>query len=152
MMPSAKVRGTENRRNKRVRVTDRDANQSHEVVHRIRNTLAVLLEPSQVVELHIPNTRKATVSGYFNDPDKLARVAATWDGQAAGVYVTLNPVSTDLLARAANRTVDYAKHTTADRDITSRQWLPIDFDAVRPSGISSTDEEHEAALDRVRQC
>ena len=32
-----------------------------------------------------------------------------------------------------------------------RRWLPIDLNPVRPAGISSTDEEHTAALDRARQ-
>lgn len=47
---------------------------------------------------------------------------------------------------------EYARETTADRDILNRRWLPLDFDAVRPAGISSTNVEHEAALDRAQQC
>jgi hypothetical protein len=57
-----------------------------------------------------------------------------------------------LLARSANRLTEYAKHTTADVDIIARRWLLIDFDPVRPVGISSTDPEHEAALGRARVC
>ena len=44
-----------------------------------------------------------------------------------------------------------AKHTTSDIDIVRRRWLILDFDPVRPSGISSTDEEHRAALSRVEE-
>ena len=69
-----------------------------------------------------------------------------------GYYVTLNPVRTDLLARAVNRVIRFAKHTTNDSDILSRRWFALDFDPVRPSGISATDAEHEAALDRMQQC
>src|SRR5207247_1842544 len=36
-------------------------------------------------------------------------------------------------------------------DILKRRWLLIDFDPVRPTGISSTDAEHEAALKRARE-
>jgi hypothetical protein len=118
----------------------------------ITGALAVLLEPNSVVELRSPNTNRQTVSGYFNDHKQLAQAAAGLSGTVPGVYVTPNPVRTDLLARAANRIVPYAKKTTGDSDILSRRWLLIDFDAVRPSGISATDVEHEAALERARLC
>ena len=36
--------------------------------------------------------------------------------------------------------------TTSDADILRRRWLPIDIDPLRPSGVSSTDEEHGLAL------
>jgi hypothetical protein len=66
------------------------------------------------------------------------------------VYLTLNPVKRDLLARASNRLESYAKHTSSDNDITERRWLLIDFDPVRSAGISSTDAEHDAALERAK--
>jgi len=116
----------------------------------IRAAANVLLEPGAVYEVRIPNTRRGTVSGYFDDLHKLAEAAAQWSGQAPGVYVTLNPVNPDLLARSANRLTEYAKHTTSDADIIKRVWFPIDLDAVRPAGISSTDAEHDAALQRTR--
>src|SRR5690606_18531656 len=36
--------------------------------------------------------------------------------------------------------------TTADGDILRRRWFPVDIDPVRPSGVSSTDAEHQASL------
>ncbi|MCX6694580.1 MAG: hypothetical protein NT074_08580, partial [Methanomicrobiales archaeon] len=39
--------------------------------------------------------------------------------------------------------------TTADEDIVRRRWLPIDIDPVRPSGVSSSDQEHEAAIEKA---
>ena len=48
--------------------------------------------------------------------------------------------------------VPFAKHTASDGDIVRRCWLFIDFDPVRPAGISATDAEHEAALERARRC
>lgn len=116
----------------------------------IRRALQLLLEPEQVAELRVLNTRRGTVSGYFNNLGKLAPPAANLSGQAPGVYVTLNPINPDLLARANNRVREYVKETTSDADILARRWLPIDLDAVRPAGISSTSLEHEAALDKAR--
>ena len=59
----------------------------------------------------------------------------------------MNPA---LLSRRANRIktrLSKKDATTADTDILRRHWFPIDVDPVRPSGVSSTDEEHQAALD-----
>jgi len=82
----------------------------------------------------------------------MAKSAAAMSGKAEGVYVSLNPVKPDLLARASNHLIDFAKHTTSDRDVIRRLWLLIDFDPVRSAGISSTEAEHEAALEPAGQC
>lgn len=46
---------------------------------------------------------KKTVSGYFDDHEALAREAKNLDQEGFQVYVTLNEVNPDLLARAVNR-------------------------------------------------
>ena len=114
----------------------------------IRGSLSCLLEEGSVAELRVLDTRRGTVSGYFTDFDQLAVAAAQMSGTAPGVYTTLNPVNPELLARSANRLKPYVKLTTADGDILGRRWLRIDLDATRPAGISSTDQEHEIALDK----
>ena len=111
----------------------------------IKRAIAVLFQPGNVVELRALDVAGKIHAGYFNDFERLATEAARLSGLAAGVYVVLNPINPDLLARAANR-ITIAKNLTQDKDITSRRWLPIDIDPTRPSGISSTDAEHEAAL------
>ncbi len=107
------------------------------------------MEPGAVHELRIPKAgREKTVSGYFNDPLKLAQCAAELDatGTYAGVYVTLNPCNPALLARCCNRVRSYAEITTSDHDILKRRWLLIDCDPKRPAGVSSTDKEHGTAI------
>ncbi len=116
----------------------------------IKYALGLLTEPGQIVELRIPKVggRKRTDSGYFDDPQDLAAAAQRYNGRDTA-YVTLNPVNPDLLARAANRMREYADTTTSDADIVRRLWFPVDVDPIRPADISSTDEEHSAALARV---
>jgi hypothetical protein len=92
-----------------------------------------------------------THSGYFDDHTLLAEQVEALDGDpsVAGIYVTLNDVNPALLARRANRIklrLSRKDATTADADILRRRWFPVDIDPVRPSGVSSTDEEHDAAL------
>ena len=127
----------------------------------IQRALGLLLAPDDVVELRVLEARTTSYrnphveSGYFDDWGKLVEAAATI-GKAKGWYVCLNPVNPALLARAANRIRPVGKEpTTSDSDILQRRWLPIDLDAVRPAGISATDEEHKAALDfalLIRDC
>ena len=92
-----------------------------------------------------------TVSGYFDDPQKLSEALQGIE-TAKGIYITLNPVDPALLARASNRLRKPSRgESTSDTDIVCRRWLPIDVDVQRPSGISATDVEHDAALNRARK-
>jgi hypothetical protein len=115
--------------------------------------VARLFRRRDLIELRVPNSKRGTLSGYFNDPEKLIAALSEADKlQPSGVYVTLNPIrSPELLARSANRLLHFARHTTSDADIGVRRWLPLDFDPVRAAGISSADDQHEAALERARQ-
>ena len=116
----------------------------------IARALAVLFEPEAVVELRVPKTAAGTVSGYFDNPQALTKAILRQNGNA-NVYLTLNPINAALLARSANRVQAHAKTTTADHDVIHRRWLLIDCDPVRPAGVSATDAEHAAALERAMQ-
>jgi putative DNA primase/helicase len=112
----------------------------------IARTIALLRTPGGVIELRIPRTPAyKTESGYFDDPGALITAAIKANGHAAGLYTTLNEVDPALLARAKNR-LKLAKATTTDANIRRRRWILLDFDPTRPTDISSTDAEHDAAL------
>ena len=119
----------------------------------IHETARTLFAPGTVVELRILNApRQGTVSGYFDRPAPFVQAAQRWSGKVPGVYATLNPCTPDLLARAANKLKDHVRTTTSDSDIVQRVWFPLDFDPVRPAGISATEAEHAAALERAAAC
>jgi archaellum biogenesis ATPase FlaH len=119
----------------------------------IEHTATTLLQTAPVLEIRIPNTpRQGTVSGYFDNLQAFTQAAREWSGKAPAVYTTLNPCTPALLARAKNRLKDRVKSTTSDNDIVQRRWLPLDFDPARPAEISSTDAEHDAALERAKAC
>ncbi len=91
-------------------------------------------------------------SGYFDNPDAFVEAAVEADArEPTGVHFTLNELHPALMARSDNRIVDRPPHTTSDADVRRYRWLYIDCDPVRPSGISSTDAEHEAAIERARK-
>ncbi len=119
----------------------------------IKAACSTLFIPGQVTEVRALG-KWGTASGYFNDVEKLASAVQILEnrGEYAGIYVTLNPVNPDLLARRANRMetkLSRSDSTTGDADIISRRWLPIDIDPVRPSGVSSSGSEHEAAIEKA---
>lgn len=119
-----------------------------------RRFLSLLFdEPGRVVELRVPKPagRRWTIAGYFDDPEALVRAAAKIDGCAEAVYVTLNPLNPALLARAANVTKSPMSTTTADHDVQRRHWLLLDFDPARPKGVSATDAEHDASIERAKE-
>ena len=114
----------------------------------VADAIRCLFEPGQVVELRAPKAGKSgTISGYFNDHQKLAQELAGLSGDVGAVYYTLNPVNDSLLARANNRAKTNSTNTTSDApdNIIGRRWLLVDCDPVRPSDISSTAEEKQSA-------
>jgi hypothetical protein len=121
----------------------------------ILDALRLILEPGQVTELRsldavtAADRRPHVEAGYFNDPEKLTRAAASIV-HAKGIYFVPNPVNPALLGRAVNKLRPAPKgESTQDADILCRRWLLIDTDPVRPSGIASTDAEHQGALARA---
>ena len=128
---------------------------SDDQVAEITRTLELLLEKDAVYELralkvlHNGSGRPFTVGGYFDNEQLLAESAAKLSGKADGVYITLNPTRRGLLARAANRIRPIADGDgTKDHEVAYRRLLLIDVDSKRDRGISSTDEEHRAAIER----
>ena len=120
-----------------------------EMIYRAITTLAA---PGQVTEVRAFSDT-TIASGYYNDPVQMASdIDALSTAGYTGIYVTLNPVRPALLARRANRIklrLSRTDNTTADHDIISRRWLPIDIDPIRPAGVSSSEEEHTAALKKA---
>lgn len=98
-----------------------------------------------VFEIRILSTRKGTVSGYFDTFNIAVKEISQYIGKY-DIYMSLNPIKPELLARCNNHIQTYAKQTTSDQDISNLDYILIDLDPVRPSGISSTDKEKKKAL------
>ena len=125
----------------------------------ILGTLKILgIGPGHVTELRILNVRdhhnsqfSYTLGGYFDNPEELVKAALSVN-HALGWYIMLNPCHPDLLSRLYNRAVKLAKgESTQDWEILRRVWLPVDTDPVRIPRISSTEEEHQLAINRAHE-
>ena len=128
---------------------------ANEIIHALRLWFQAgdVFEVRVLVAVSADYRREHIESGYFDYehisavPEALKRLLSF-----RGVYVTVNPVNPDLLARAVNRLRPAGRNpTTADTDIVRRRWLLIDCDPRRASGVSSSNAEHESALAKARE-
>lgn len=112
----------------------------------IRRAIAQLVTPGQCFECRIiRSSKKKPASGYFKSVDALIEALGKMDLRHANVYITLQQVKNECFARIqSDRFVDGAA-STADGDIEGYNWLFIDLDPVRASGISSSEEELQEA-------
>ncbi|MFC2173026.1 phage/plasmid primase, P4 family [Acidobacteriota bacterium] len=133
---------------------------TEEQIAEIDRTLRLLLEPGQLTELRAlgvstSDYRKPhTVGGFFqyDHLEAMIEEACLLNGDAVGVYFLANKIDPALLARSSNRVRqelgDYG--LTKNPDVLTLRWFLIDADPIRPSGISSTDMEHDAAIRKVK--
>lgn len=121
----------------------------------IRRALRLFLPRGQVTELRALQATThwdrwpQTLTGYFDDAEMLIE-ALPRITSAKGIYFIPNPIEPALLARAMNRVRKAEKgESTSDQHIVVRRWLLVDVDAQRPTGISATIKEQQAALARA---
>lgn len=115
-----------------------------ELREEVMKGLKVLEKMEIPLEIRMLKTKKGTRSRYYTNKNKLLSDIQEHDG-VDNIFFTLNVFSDDLMARAKDKLLNYAQHTTSDSDIIRRKLLLIDIAPCRASGISSTDEELEYA-------
>jgi hypothetical protein len=114
----------------------------------VRYALSVLCEDSQTVEIRAKGKDGSVYSGYSQSLDELATAIETLDSSSdtTGIYLTINAVNPALMARRSRiGKVRSSDPLTSDADIIRRRWFPVDLDPVRPTGVSSTEDEKAAA-------
>ena len=104
----------------------------------VRRTFEVLKQNNELVEVRIISG-KATFSGYFRDVDNLIKQLKPFESaRSANIYFVLNKIKASCYDREqCEQFIQNPKTTTTDNDIEARDWLLIDIDPVRSSGVSS---------------
>jgi len=106
----------------------------------IKYTFELMKQPNEVVEIRIIESTGKTYSGYFKDIDILVKEVSRFNN--FNIYFVLNHINEACFSREqSNKIIDKPKNTTSDNDIDNRDWLLIDIDTKRATGVSSTDEE-----------
>lgn len=122
----------------------------------VRRAIQILHRPGAVFEVRIigksSTGRKEIFSGYFRDAETMLQEVDAIDIRNKILYITLGEVKEECFSRSQSEHFERDPNTTSDNEITSYQWLFVDFDPVRPTGISSSDaelKEAEALRDKV---
>ena len=114
----------------------------------VHKAIEVLQKPGGVFEARVlGGSKKNIFSGYFRDADTLLNELNSIDIRGKNIYVTLQDVKEDCFARSQSEHFERNPSTTSDAEIDGYRWLFVDLFPVRPTGISSTDEELQKAKD-----
>lgn len=116
----------------------------------ILKDLLLLHDPEDIVEIRSIDP-KPTISGYFRaDSPNIQGQIARFPNRT--FYQTLNCVNPGCYSRGQYETlIPYPKETTSDNDIIGYNWILVDADPIRPSGVSATDSEKENARTIARE-
>ena len=117
-------------------------------IEKIKESISKLKPGDQLYEIRIlqgSGKRKTTISGYFRGTDNLEAAFSKVDLRRANVFYTLNVIDPECYSREQHERFLQVDDTTSDSDIVAYQWLLIDLDPKRRTGISSTDAELEEA-------
>lgn len=117
---------------------------------KIKEALGILKADGQLFEVRILKG-KQIISGYFKNADVMVKALDTVDLRNANIFYTLNCINEDCYSREQRDCFRVNVTTTNDKDIDTYQWMLIDMDPVRSTGISSTKEELTKAYDMARR-
>ena len=116
---------------------------------KIRYTFETLKEKGELIEVRIING-KENFSGYFCDIDTLIDKLKHFN--KGNTYFVMNRINPACYSREQRDVfVKNAKNTTSDNDISFRDWILVDVDPHRPTGVSSTNEERKASKEVVEK-
>lgn len=115
----------------------------------IRKTIQILKPGNQLFEVRVIGDRKP-LSGYFKNADTLIQKLHSVDLRKTNVYMTLNQVNNGLFSRIQSEKFVSGGKATGDTEIDGYNFLFIDLDPKRPTGISSSKEEYLEACQRAK--
>lgn len=112
----------------------------------IKKTISVMKPDGQLFEVRVIYGNAPALSGYFTDADTLIDNLRRINHRDCNVYITLNQINSACYSRT-QRDVFYKspKTSTKDGEIDGYDWLMIDLDPDRVTGVSSSARELDAA-------
>ncbi len=96
------------------------------------------IKDNGLIEVRVLGSK--TYSGYFKDVDLLLKELPRFENE--NIYFVLNEINEACYSREQkDKFYEKPKNTTSDNDIVKRNWILIDVDSKRASGVSATNEE-----------
>lgn len=116
----------------------------------IRKAIQVLKPDGELFEVRIIGSSSKPMSGYFKNADALIQAFGKVDLRDTNIYITINQIDNSLASRKqANHFIKGAT-STSDNDVNGYEYLFIDLDPQRSTGISSSREEYLEACQRAK--
>lgn len=105
---------------------------------------------NQLVEIRLIGSNK-NGSGYFSDPQTLIESIKPYS-DSFNIYFVINTINPACYSREQkDKIVLKPKNTTNDNEIICRDFVLIDLDPKRPSGVCSTKDEATKAYEKGMQ-
>ena len=113
----------------------------------IKKTISVMKPDHQLFEVRvIYGNNNQNLSGYFTDADRLIEGLRHISHKNCNVYITLNQIDSACYSRMQrDEFYKSVKTSTKDNEIDGYDWLMIDLDPQRVTGVSSSADELKAA-------
>lgn len=123
----------------------------------LSNAIHLLHTDGELFEIRLING-SYNASGYFTNADTAIRAlqdfrpnwnSRTPTAKASNIFITLNPIDMSCYSRKQHdHFIENVTPTTKDNEITALNWLLIDLDPKRISGVSSSDAELTLAKEK----
>ena len=104
---------------------------------------------NQLTEIRLISNDGKIASGYFTDPKTLIESVKPF-AKDYSVYFTINPINPDCYGRPQkDKILIRAKNTTTDSEIIARDYVLLDLDSKRATGVNATEEQLNLAKQKA---
>ena len=101
----------------------------------------IFKQNNQLVEIRLIASDGRTGSGYFSDPKTMIDAVSPYV-EDYSVYFTINSLQNDCSGKPQrDKIMLRARNTTNDGEIIGRDWVLLDLDSRRVSGVNATEEQ-----------
>lgn len=106
---------------------------------------------NQLTEIRLIANDGKTASGYFTDPKTMIDAIKPYVKDYS-VYFTINTINPDCYGRPQkDRIIQRAKNTTTDGEIIGRDFVLLDLDSKRATGVNATEEQLNFAKKKANE-
>ena len=106
---------------------------------------------NQLTEIRLIASDGKTASGYFTDPNVMIEAVKPYINDYS-VYFTINSINPDCYGRPQrDKIMLRVKNTTTDGEIICRDWVLLDLDSKRATGVNATEEQLSCAKKKANE-
>ena len=106
---------------------------------------------NQLTEIRLISNDGKTASGYFTNPNVMIEAVKPYINDYS-VYFTVNRVNPDCYGRPQrDKIMLRVKNTTTDAEIIGRDWVLLDLDSKRATGVNATNDQLSYAKKKANE-